>query len=381
MMRAIRFPRLASRSFRLFLGVLGISLCVGPVAYTDVPPVSTGAHAFYYSWYGNPETNGHWMHWNHAVMARTEDQEHTCVPPDDIGANFYPAMGLYSSLNPEDVREHMRQLRRAGVGVVSATWWGRDHYTDRTLEVLFDVAAEEGIKVNFHIEPFSGRNGRALHEALEYLLDKYGQHPALYREPTLGNRPMAYIYDSYLTPAEDWATVLSPDAENTIRGTEYDTVVIGLWVQGMRTESRFMLTGHFDGVYTYFPIDGFTYGSSIIRWPRIAAWAQENDKLFIPSVGPGYEDRKIRPWNGRNFRARENGAYYDRSFEAALAVDPPFISISTFNEWHEGTQIAPAVPKEVEAATYLDYEDREPNWYLDRTRYWLERWASGTSPE
>jgi len=116
----------------------------------------------------------------------------------------------------------------------------------------------------------------------------------------------------------------------------------------------------------------------VSNWPKIAAWAEEHGKVFIPSVGPGYEDRKIRPWNGRNFRARENGAYYDRCFEAALEVQPQFVSISTFNEWHEGTQIAPAVPKkvEVEGVTYRDYGDREPTWYLDRTRYWLERWAA-----
>lgn len=367
--------------FRLFLGLLAISLFAGTASCADASPVLTRAHAFYYSWYGNPETNGRWLHWDHAVAARTKEQEHTCVPPDDIGANFYPAMGLYSSLSSEDVRTHMRQLRRAGVGVVSATWWGRADYTDQTLKVLFDAAAEEGLAVNFHIEPFGGRNGQTLREALVYLLDKYGEHPALYREPALGNRPMAYIYDSYLTPAEDWARVLSPEGENTIRGTKYDTAVIGLWVKGMSIETDFMLAGHFDGVYTYFGIDGFTFGSSIANWPRIAAWARANDKVFIPSVGPGYEDRKIRPWNGRNSRARENGAYYDRYFEAALAVDPPFVSISTFNEWHEGTQIAPAVPKQVEGVTYLDYEERDPNWYLDRTRYWLERWGSETSPK
>ena len=344
--------------------------------HAEEPEIYRQAHTFYYSWYGNPEANGQWLHWDHAVMARTEDQKHTCVPPDDIGANFYPAMGLYSSLNPEDVRTHMRQLRRSGVGVVSATWWGREDYTDETLEVLFDAAAAEGIKVNFHIEPFGGRNGTTLRDALVYLLDKYGDHPALYREPSLGNRPMAYVYDSYLTPAEDWATVLSPTAENTIRGTKYDTIVIGLWVKSPAREGKFMLEGHFDGVYTYFGIDGFTYGSTIANWPTIAAWAEEHGKVFIPSVGPGYEDRKIRPWNGRNFRARENGAYYDRCFQAAIEANPPFISISTFNEWHEGTQIAPAVPKQAEGIEYLDYEDRDPNWYLDRTRHWLERWVN-----
>jgi len=83
-------------SCRIILGLLAASLLVAPASYADDSPVFTRAHAFYYSWYGNPETNGHWRHWDHPVAARTEEQKHTCVPPDDIGANFYPAMGLYS---------------------------------------------------------------------------------------------------------------------------------------------------------------------------------------------------------------------------------------------------------------------------------------------
>lgn len=53
-------------------------------------------HAFYYMWYGNPEFDGRYLHWNHRYLPHWEqsvtDQHpkgrHT--PPDDIGASFYP---------------------------------------------------------------------------------------------------------------------------------------------------------------------------------------------------------------------------------------------------------------------------------------------------
>jgi glycoprotein endo-alpha-1,2-mannosidase len=183
---------------------------------------------------------------------------------------------------------------------------------------------------------------------------------------------MFYVYDSYLTPAEEWATVLSPQGEKTLRSTAYDAVVIGLWVK--REDGQFMLTGHFDGFYTYFATDGFTYGSTVANWPTLADWARRHDRLFIPSVGPGYEDTRIRPWNGRNSRSRENGAYYDRAFGAALATSPPIISITSFNEWHEGTQIEPAVPKRLDDYAYQDYAPRPPEFYLDRTRSWVRRY-------
>ena len=90
---------------------------------------------------------------------------------------------------------------------------------------------------------------------------------------------MFYVYDSYLTPTGQWKTVLSPEGSQTIRNTKYDSVVIGLWVK--EHEQDFMTKGHFDGYYTYFATDGFTYGSTIENWPKLAEWAQQNNKLFI----------------------------------------------------------------------------------------------------
>lgn len=337
--------------------------------------LSRRIHAFYYPWYGNPKTDGRYEHWNHRVSVR-KGPPRSYPGGDDIGASFYPAIGCYSSNSDADLAVHMRQLRRAGVGVIAASWWGKGSYTDRATPKLLDMAAQHGIQINFHIEPFGGRNAKTTREAIVYIVEKYGSHPAFYRStpPKRGNRPMFYVYDSYLTSAGDWATILSPGAENTIRNTKFDSVVIGLWVK--EHDGRFMLQGHFDGFYTYFAIDGFTYGATVDNWPKLADWARQNNLIFIPSVGPGYEDRRIRPWNGRNSRSREDGVYYDRMFKAAIDVDPPIISITSFNEWHEGTQIEPAAPKSVGDYKYLDYSPHPPEYYLDRTRYWCWRYST-----
>jgi glycoprotein endo-alpha-1,2-mannosidase len=96
--------------------------------------------------------------------------------------------------------------------------------------------------------------------------------------------------------------------------------------------------------------------------------------IFIPSIGPGYEDTRIRPcmphtphthhrtrttahrisqgpadarWgelrtqtgNAKNSRSREEGKYYERMMSAAFNLDklPEVISITSWNEWHEVT--------------------------------------------
>ncbi len=356
--------------------LLALALVLGGCATGALDSGAEAArlHAFYYSWYGTPETDGQWLHWNHQVHLRN-GQGGRHVPPEGIGASFYPEQGLYSSASVEDVGQHMAAMKAAGIGVAAVTWWGIGDRTDRTLEVAFAAAARHGMRICFHLEPFPGRNAQTTREAIVYLLDKYRDHPALYRDPRQGNRTYFYVYDSYLTPAREWAAVLDPDGENTIRTTPYDAVVIGLWVK--EGDGAFMKTGHFDGFYTYFSVDGFTYGSTPSHWPAMAAWAKENGKLFVPSVGPGYDDLRIRPWNKVNQRDREGGAYYDRYFEAAIAVDPPAISITSWDEWHEGSQIAPAVPKSTGDYSYLDYKPLPADWYLTRTRYWLGQWRKG----
>ena len=358
------------------LVVLSVSrICSAAEHQTGKIP-SDRVHAFYYSWFGNPQTDGKYRNWNHPVTLRN-GAPRRFPGGDDIGANFYPALGCYSSNDPAAIDTHMQQLHRAGVGVISVSWWGKDSYTDRTLPLLFRAAEKHGIKINFHIEPNLGPGGRSaqkVREAIVYLLGQFGQSPALHRDVRRGNRAVFYIYDSYHTKADEWATILAPDGEHTIRGTPDDSLVIGLWVK--QDEASFFLDGHFDGLYTYFASDGFTYGSTWAHWQSLSDWARKHDKLFVPCVAPGYLDTRIRPANGRNTRNRDDGSYYDRAFEAALAVEPDYIGITSFNEWHEGTQIEPAMPKTAGTFRYEDYTPLEPTWYLDRTAYWVKQFDS-----
>jgi hypothetical protein len=56
---------------------------------------------------------------------------------------------------------------------------------------------------------------------------------------------------------------------------------------------------------------------------------------------PGYNDVRIRP-NGGFATDRAGGAYYDRSWQAAIGSTPNWIVVTSFNEWPEGTYIEPS---------------------------------------
>lgn len=137
-----------------------------------------------------------------------------------------------------------------------------------------------------------------------------------------------------------------------------------------------IVNGGFDGFYTYFAANEFTYGSSWKNWKSLASFARKNRLLFVPSVGPGYADTRIRPWNGKTTRDRQHGKYYEHAWRSALRVNAPVVSVTSFNEWHEGTQIEPAVPATDGPYTYEDYTPGSPTFYLDMTKRFVLQYAT-----
>jgi glycoprotein endo-alpha-1,2-mannosidase len=328
--------------------------------------VNDRIHTFYYAWYGSPEFNDKYINWNHAVLPHHVDTIWNEKPPygggDDIGANFYPQLGCYSSIDTKVIETHMQQMKQAGTGVVALSWWGKKSYTDKSVSDILDIAHKHGLKIAFHIEPFYNKV-KEFREQLKYISETYAHHPAMYKYE---GKPFYYLYNSFKLKHHEWSSMLNPESETTIRNTKFDGVFISLWTTPF--DGEFAIQSDFDGVYTYFVSDGFSYGSTTKNWPDMAGFAFQNNLIFIPCVGPGYIDTRIRPWNEKNTKERMKGNYYERMFKHAVNVKPEFIGITSFNEWHEGTQIEPAVPKEVAGFKYEDYSDVEdPYFYIKKS--------------
>jgi hypothetical protein len=75
-------------------------------------------------------------------------------------------------------------------------------------------------------------------------------------------------------------------------------------------------------------------------------------------------------------KPRLNGATYDSMWRAALRARADVVTITSYNEWHEGTQIEPARAR----PGYTAYEGAwglrgaaAETAYLERTRYWIDR--------
>ena len=229
-------------------------------------------------------------------------------------------------------------------------------------------------QVAIHIEPYEDRSGQTLNQHVKYIIDSYGQHPGFYRRAVGGKQlPVFYIYDSYQIDPRLWAQALKPGGKHCLRGTQYDGVFLALYV-GPEDERRLLASG-FDGFYTYFAANGFTKGSSWSNWRKMATFATTHNLLFVPSVGPGYVDTRVRPWNVQTTRKRLQGQYFRQAFQAALDAHVKMVSVTSFNEWHEGSQVEPAVPKTVNGFKYEDYSPGGPDFYLQLLREYVGKFT------
>lgn len=92
--------------------------------------------------------------------------------------------------------------------------------------------------------------------------------------------------------------------------------------------------------------------------------------LGVIALGPGYDDRAV-PGRTTPVRDREEGKFYEDSWLQALVRayvhDMNIVVIETWNEFHEGTDIA---------------NSREyGRQYIDMTRHFVERFKAGFMPE
>jgi glycoprotein endo-alpha-1,2-mannosidase len=322
--------------FALVLAVLALPITSGA---GTAPVVS----AFYYPWFDTSAADGSYEHWVAQGGA----------PPNDIASAYYPALGVYSSDDPDVLSNQMEEIQRAGINQVAVSWWGRGSPEDQRLPAVISAADAHGIDVAVHIEPYVGRTVASVVSDIAYL-EGYGI-------------TTFYIYQPFET-IEPPAWAATNDALHAQGITTWaDTAFVGQAV-----------AGHFSGVYTY---DIVTWNGS--KFNRICGEAHQHGLLCAPSVGPGYDAR--RATGDPVVKPRRDGATYDSMWRAAIAARPDEITITSFNEWQEGTQIEPAAPPALHGEySYASYNGAygltgiaAEDAYLDRTAYWAAVYRAG----
>lgn len=372
----MRYPRAL-----VMAGVASLAIiAAAPAASSSPPPPVARASsgdvvAFYYAWYGNPAFDGEWVHWN--------DPRLGIRPPGDISSDYYPKLGAYSSRDPAVLRQHMRWLRQARVGVIALSWWDGET-SDADVRRILDAALAAGIKVAFHIEPVTGRTAATYQANVIRLVRQFRSHPGLYtttrESPYLSGgkpRPLVFVWATGLRDF-DHPEGVTPDywaRANDAIHRSVGALVVACPCGGGYAQA--VTEGHFDGAYNYATLDLADQGG--FGWAR----GMPAKSLYIPSVIPGFHADRVGYETSTRVPRRE-GATYDEQWQAALGtgVVPDLVSITSFNEWHEGSQIEPTrASYSAGDRDYLDFSPQSPTFYLGRTAQWVAKYVAGDYPK
>ena len=326
-----------------------------------LPPVQ----ATYHLWFTTPQTplpspksrgkwalKPHYSQWNHFIEDSTGTSKKKYPrgirwrPPLDICSRYYPLAGVYSSHDSDIRRNHLHLLKKAGVNLLVVPFWlswtkeqelsrnsilfrEGERNVDLRVRDLLDDCLLMDMEVTFMMMNHRARNVQFLSRSIEYLHKTYANHRAVFRtEPQ--DLMVFYVQDVHTFSANQWKAIIDRH--------ETTTRFIGTWVD--ERDADLLIESGFHGFTSASSTAGFAANQN--KWRYLSEWAKAHNKSFIPSVSPGFDDTRSRPWNADNIIDRSNGQYFESSWRNALKILPVSVLISSFNDWCRGTQIEPA---------------------------------------
>jgi len=336
-----------------------------------------GAH--YYPWYGKPA---------HSILGGGEWNS---------GYTNHPILGEYDSRDPAVIKQHIAWANEAGIDFFIMNWIGSYTWDDITLRDYY-LSASRTPKIKFciHYDSYQalnklGRNnsydfddkyttfktkGEKFLEDFAYLADTYFSHPSYLR---IGNRPWVMIYVvREFKNAKKYFEKLKID----MRRRDVDLFLVAdvvYWsanriIKRAVTGSLMKPRNPFKKIISFFKLT--TNPKSPLEWNFLKEYfkgitgynmyqvkminnflgevdreykkfhknAQQHNLIFIPTIASGYDDRNLLGL-ARPILERNNGEFYKDFWEIATKyIDQSLkmVVITSFNEWHEGTEIEPS---------------------------------------
>jgi glycoprotein endo-alpha-1,2-mannosidase len=325
--------------------------------------------AYYYPWYGTAR-----RHWDSGYLRGALD------------APQQPLLGEYDSQDAQTIATHFQWAQQYGIDTFIASWWGpgsfedvaiRDHMLTSPAIGPTKVAAfyeSTGLlpKTNGVINMDTAATEQKLIDDVDYMARTLFADPGYAR---VGDRPVVYFYVSRSWRGNVMRAIT--DLRNTIRSRYgYDLYLVGDEVGGRSNDVPVA-----DRIRAFDAITGYSLYASTQSpgWPddtgllaqtrqRYDAYKQVADQYgvaFIPDAQPGFNDRGVRLASNHYVLPREVNATVapgtDSLFAQTLDLGAgyldgtrPTLNVTTFNEWHEDTQVEPvaAGPESSGPATY-----------------------------
>jgi hypothetical protein len=299
--------------------------------------------AFHYPWYGNTSVTGQWVHW---------------YTESSLTSTNNPSWGLYDSKDIKLIDLQIHGAKENGIDGFIVSWWGIGSLEDEAFNLILNRATTLDFKITIYYETY--RNSSLLRvdqsiDELEYVLKKYASDNGFL---TLNEHPVIFVYHASNYSPEFWGDVFKE-----IRNKGYNV----LWI-GDTLDPRYYLV--FDGLHSYSgardlylsnePLDkDGTYTS----YARIQNVRDALGRLWFAPTTPSFAF-----WNETAecpYLSGNNGKTYSELWRIAMNSNPDGITITSWNEWHEGSEIEPSIEK---GKTYLHLTEQFSKEFKDASK-------------
>lgn len=331
--------------------------------------------AYYHPFYGTPfGPTGRWLTWNEPLWLSTgygfdkyqvskDVQDKLSHNPEQFTASqrrsnysvFYPILGLYDVLDKHTLAHHARWAEEASLDGLIWDYMlvGEDNADkdkplsetiyDRSFKTMLEVLDSLDVKIELSpwYDSFCWYNYpvEKIAEHLIYLVKSYHDH---HRILHIDGRLVVFIYSTFAKhTVEDWRRIRSLLVKEGI-----DDKIFLIAGEVPQQKLDFNEPGIFNGFsqYNYTMEDWTSKGVKEASYMLKMVAERNQAKFWSATVGPGFDGR-IWHHPGRAL-ARGLGKLYESMWESAIASQPNFITVCSFNEWGEGTQIEPSLEHE-----------------------------------
>jgi hypothetical protein len=305
----------ADREEEIFETPTGSLLAGGPVRIASWPPPLT--LAFFYPWFQHPDWNSN----------RLRDQP----------------LYQYSMEYPDEIARSLRDARDAGLDGVIVSWRGDTNWNDRRLRYVLDDAQALGLKVSILVETLWATEGPEgtvkplnadkMRRWIEKAFDVFAPHPAFLRA---GGRPVVFVYLTDSFTLEDWRAIVS-----SLRQARRNVFLMADTLNPGFLES-------FDGAFTYATAGvpqaalGRFYVDQALRTQSYGLLSGGERRVGAATVSPGYDD-SLLDRETTMVVDRANGGFFEAQWSAAVAAQPDWILVTSWNEFWENTHVEPSV--------------------------------------
>lgn len=315
----------------------------------------------------------------------------------ESGYANHPVLGRYNSRDPQVIGQHIKWNKDAGIDFFAINWhdcrdWDditlKDYYLVHPLssEIKFCINYDSSIALNICGNPVSynfndkyspnKNKGEKFLEDFKYLADTYFNHPQYLR---INNRPVVIIYNVstfdnasryfeqlkidmakrnisifLIADAVGWAGINLTKNNLSYLWEMSPKQLIKIFNRAMHrlslnnSQGDILLSKYFDGITgynMYSPNRMANFLKNVDKvYQKFYNYANSQGLCFVPTLVPGYDDRNLKGLN-RPILERREGKFYQEFLQIIKKYLSPSLKmalITTFNEWHEGTEIEPS---------------------------------------